>query len=484
MRTNKKLWIIVIGFAVAIIVVAATLLTQGSHYTLRTGIFAETSNTEVLLEKEGIVEVESIRMDNGERVIDFKALQQGKTNVGLHYHHDGKEVLYKSSYALSVIPFNIIVECTVSATNFSGYITVVNVFVCLMLLTTCVMDWSFFDYRRHGEFGYKMIVCGGVGIYSGVLWLFILYKLLNNWVHNFAHFMQEVSETGKIVFLVLMPAMFVLSFGLSLSNIQLIRKEGRRPVNTLGIVFGILWALATVAILGYSPDIFSWILGHAASAFVRITFIYIIDYFECMFLSTVACAFLSARYLPPYDRDYIIILGCGINRDGTLTPLLKGRVDSAIRFAGAQAEQSGKHPVFVPSGGQGADEVISESEAMANYLQSQNIPTERILKEDKSTNTFENMLFSKQVIENHGGDISQKKVAFATTNYHILRGYILSKKNGYDAKGISANTKLYFYPNAFLREFIGLLADQKWKHVAMILLIGGAFLGYTILSFQ
>ena len=360
--------------------------------------------------------------------------------------------------------------------------TVVIAFVCLMFLTTCVMLWSFIDYWRHGEFGYKMIICGGVGIYSGVLWLFIVYKLLNNWVNNFAHFMQEVSETGGIVFLVLTPAMFILSFLLSLSNIQLIRKEGKRPVNALGIIFGILWALATALILGFNSELFIWLWRNQTLSVIRFALIYIIDYFECLFLSTVACAFLSTRYLPPYDRDYIIILGCGINRDGTLTPLLKGRVDSAIRFASDQAEKNGKQAVFVPSGGQGADEVISESEAMSRYLQSQDIPPERILKEDKSTNTFENMQFSRNVIEEDCGDITQKKIAFATTNYHILRGYILSKKNGYDAKGISAKTKMYFYPNAFLREFIGLLADQKWKHLAVILLICGLFFGYSILS--
>lgn len=483
MKKNKKLWIIVIGAVIAFIVVAVTILTQGSRYTMRTGNMSEPIKMEVVTEPEGIVEVESIRMENGEMVIDFKALRQGRTNISYRYQYEGEEFINeRGNYVLDVLPFNIIVENSHYITNFSGYMTVVIAFVCLMFLTTCIMLWSFIDYWRHGEFGYKMIVCGGVGIYSGVLWLFIVYKLLNNWVKHFAHFMQEVSETGGIVFLVLTPAMFILSFLLSLSNIQLIRKEGKRPVNALGIIFGILWALTTAALLGFNSELFIWLWSNPTLSVIRFALIYIIDYFECMFLSTIACAFLSTRYLPPYDRDYIIILGCGINRDGTLTPLLKGRVDSAIRFASDQAEKNGKQAVFVPSGGQGADEVISESEAMTRYLQSQNIPPERILKEDKSTNTFENMQFSRNVIEEDCGDITQKKIAFATTNYHVLRGYILSKKNGYDAKGISAKTKMYFYPNAFLREFIGLLADQKWKHLAVILLICGLFFGYSILS--
>ena len=84
---------------------------------------------------------------------------------------------------------------------------------------------------------------------------------------------------------------------------------------------------------------------------------------------------------------------------------------------------------------------------------------------------MQNMQFSKKVIEDHGGALENKKVAFATTNYHVFRGYILARKNGFEAKGISAKTKPYFYFNAFLREFIGLLVDQKWKHIGYIVLI-------------
>ncbi|MBR1483943.1 MAG: YdcF family protein [Ruminococcus sp.] len=486
MRTNKKLWIIYIGIFVAVTVSAVSVLTLGSHYTFHTGILLPAEQppmTEVMIENKGIVEAENIRMENGEMVIDFKALSQGKTDFSVRYlfGEDG-EMITRSNYHLEVKLFQIIMEHSQGILNFNGYLIVVIAFVSVLFLVMGVMLWSLSDYRRYGEFGYKMIVCGGVGIYTGVLWLFLVYKLLNHWVKHFGHFMQEIADTGSIVMLVLTPVMMVLSILLSLSNIQLIRKEGRRPVNALGIVFGIVWLFSTIVIFEFDRSYISWLWSFPNGWVVRSAVIYVIVYFECMFISTIVCAFLSTKFLPPHDRDYIIILGCGINRDGTLTPLLKGRVDSAIRFEKAQFEKNGKHACFVPSGGQGADEVISECEAMSRYLQSQGIPEERILKEDKSTNTFENMRFSKDVIEKDCGDITKKKVAFATTNYHILRGYILAEKNGFDAKGISAKTKMYFYPNAFLREFIGLLADQKWKHLATILLICALSVGYTMLK--
>ena len=98
---------------------------------------------------------------------------------------------------------------------------------------------------------------------------------------------------------------------------------------------------------------------------------------------------------------------------------------------------------------------------MENYLIDMKITKERIICEDKSINTYENMKLSKKLIEQHDNNYKKKKIAFSTTNYHVFRGYILAKRNGFDAKGLSAKTKMYFYPNAFLREFIGLLVDRK-----------------------
>ena len=102
---------------------------------------------------------------------------------------------------------------------------------------------------------------------------------------------------------------------------------------------------------------------------------------------------------------------------------------------------------------------------MKHYLLSIGIPQDRIVCEDQSVNTMQNMQFSKEVIEKHGGGIENKNIAFATTNYHVFRGYILARKNGFEAKGISAKTKPYFYFNAFLREFIGVLWEKKVQHL-------------------
>jgi uncharacterized SAM-binding protein YcdF (DUF218 family) len=137
----------------------------------------------------------------------------------------------------------------------------------------------------------------------------------------------------------------------------------------------------------------------------------------------------------------------------------------------------------VPSGGQGADEVVSESEAMRRYLTEQGYPDEQIVKEDKSVNTDQNIQFSRDRILEDAGTLDGIQAAFATTNYHIFRGYILSNKHKLNARGISAKTKWYFYPNAFLREFLGLLFEKKWFIlVAVALLLTLYTIGVELLT--
>ena len=258
---------------------------------------------------------------------------------------------------------------------------------------------------------------------------------------------------------------------------RLLRNEGYRPVNALGIAFSIIWIIGMGVSFGFMFTDVLHIENYELANDLNKGFTYMCCYFECMLLSTIVCAYSASRHTPPYDRDCIIILGCAIRKDGTPTPLLRMRADSALRFERAQHEKSGKHAIFVPSGGQGSDEIISEAESMRRYLNDQGVGDDQIVKEDKSTSTEENMRFSKAVIEGRMGDIAQKKIAFATTNYHVFRGYILAQKNGFDAQGISAKTKWYFFPNAFLREFVGLLVDKKLWHIVHSLLFIAVFIG-------
>ena len=114
---------------------------------------------------------------------------------------------------------------------------------------------------------------------------------------------------------------------------------------------------------------------------------------------------------------------------------------------------------------------------MKRYLIEQGIPETQIIEEDRSTSTYENMMFSKEKIF----EIDPKaKIAFATSNYHVFRSGILSRRAKMRTVGMGARTKWYFWPNAAVREFVGLVASRKGKQ-GMIL--GSIIVIYSFLTF-
>lgn len=121
--------------------------------------------------------------------------------------------------------------------------------------------------------------------------------------------------------------------------------------------------------------------------------------------------------------------------------------------------------------------------------------------EDRSNDTAENMRFSREVIladayhgqtpsgahltmaqlakEKYPTEGPLSKVAFFTTNYHVFRAGLKGRRVKMRAQGMGASTKWYFWPNAAVREFVGLLTEHRLKQG---LLLGGIILGYAVLT--
>ena len=118
---------------------------------------------------------------------------------------------------------------------------------------------------------------------------------------------------------------------------------------------------------------------------------------------------------------------------------------------------------------------MSEGEAMARYMLAQGIPADAVLPECESTTTRENLLFSRRLT----GEGS--KAAFSTSSYHVYRGGILAADLGWNIDGMGSRTHWYFWPNAFLREFIGLLASTRLQQITALALIVILSAGLTLL---
>ncbi len=167
------------------------------------------------------------------------------------------------------------------------------------------------------------------------------------------------------------------------------------------------------------------------------------------FVVVESCIFTHYRDQGRPDLDYIIVLGAQMKPGGP-SAVLKFRLDAAYDYLTANEDT-----LCVVSGGQGANEPCTEAEGMYLYLVDRGIAPERIIMEDKSTDTSENIAFSAALI---GG--TDKDVGIVTNNFHVFRGVMLARHAGFeDACGISARSNVYFQPNNLVREFFGVMKD-------------------------
>ena len=273
------------------------------------------------------------------------------------------------------------------------------------------------------------------------------------------------------------PLLLCFSAALFVSNLALIRHEGRRFVNLLGILLALALTVGEILVAfldfrgAYTRQgiLFINLVANLLAAFYL--------YFECMIIGAVAADWIAAKRRVKTDKDYLIVLGCGLKKDGTPTPLLRGRLDLALRFDKDQRERTGKDACFVVSGGQGPDEDRSEAASMRDYLLLQGVPEDCILTEERSTDTEENMRFSRALIEERAPGA---RVAFFTTNYHVFRAGLKARQAGLaSADGMGAPTRWYFWPNAAVREFVGLLTEHRGKQA---LVLGTVTLSYALLT--
>lgn len=258
-----------------------------------------------------------------------------------------------------------------------------------------------------------------------------------------------------IIFLVILIAPVFLI----MNGIVMFRREGHSLANLLSFVFGIVIGvgeLATFAAVLLPEFTVSWEPAgtifslRALSMFVSISVIYVSI---CFVIFMIYCVFL--QIIPrKKDFDYVIIHGAGLIDGEKMSKLLSQRVDKAIDVY----QKDPTPPILIPSGGKGSDEKISEAEAMETYLLEKGIPAEKIIKEDQSKTTYENLVNSKKIIDEREGS---KYTALVTSNYHVYRALRYCHKIGLKCIGIGSPVAFYYWPSALIREFIAVHSEKK-----------------------
>ena len=147
------------------------------------------------------------------------------------------------------------------------------------------------------------------------------------------------------------------------------------------------------------------------------------------------------------DARYMIILGAQVKGD-KVSRALRYRLDTAGKYL-----EDNKNTKVIVSGGQGEGESITEAEAMYEYLVEWGIDPGRIIKEEQSTNTAENIQYSKKWVEN-----PKDTVVVVTNGFHIYRALAISRKQGLEnSYGLAAPTDKIMFIHYYLREALAVL---------------------------
>ncbi|MGW7680365.1 YdcF family protein [Kribbella sp. NPDC054772] len=255
-------------------------------------------------------------------------------------------------------------------------------------------------------------------------------------------------------------AIAVLAVFLVINGVTMLRRERRRLSNLLSLLVGL-------GIIGFV--IFSVLvqkIGWEPLAAVRSVLLGVLTYISFLFLCFLLYAFVYSRIRSSRKVDFVVVLGSGVI-GSRVPPLLASRLDRAKQVY-ERALRKGRSPRIVTSGGQGPGEDLPESHAMAAYLVERGVPDDQILREDKSTTTWENLTFSRDLMVQLR---PQYRCLIVTNNFHAFRAALTARKAKVNGQVVGSRTAAYYWPTATIREFVAILVSHPYINGGICLLI-------------
>lgn len=213
-------------------------------------------------------------------------------------------------------------------------------------------------------------------------------------------------------------------------------------------IFYMIWLPAGICFLVFAWMAKTHFIKNVVPKWITVTMGIIIGLCLVFFIMIEGFILSGFYKTPAEDVDYVIVLGAHA-ANGKPSRVLKKRLDAALEYA-----LDHKDVKVIVSGGQGSNETTTEAFAMAAYLEENGMGQERILLEEKSTDTNENLRFSKVFVEDGA------RVAVVSNDFHIFRAVHLARAIGYeDPQGLGARDEIGTLPANLLREFFGVMKD-------------------------
>lgn len=222
----------------------------------------------------------------------------------------------------------------------------------------------------------------------------------------------------------------------------------------LGTAFSAIWIAITVFLGIWGKTVDQLHRGNLIlPKRIKIIFILLVLAGFSVFLFIEAILIKSSAAAPKKNADYLIALGAKVNGDHP-SKTLHRRISAAREYL-----ETNKETTVIVSGGQGPYETVTEAYAMEKVLVENGISKDRILKEEKSTNTEENIRFSSAFIPS-----KDASVVIVTSDFHLYRGMAIAKKQGFtNVSGCASKSDPRLIIHYYLREFFAVIKD-KIKH--------------------
>jgi uncharacterized SAM-binding protein YcdF (DUF218 family) len=259
-------------------------------------------------------------------------------------------------------------------------------------------------------------------------------------------------EPGRPAHLVLLLLLLVVALGpfligcfLLANGVVMIWRESLRPANLLSLVAG----AAIFVVIGL--DVAAERVGDVKLSLFAVVANLLFGYVSFLLVSYVCYAFVYGLVARTGGADFVIVLGAGLRPDGGVPPLLASRLDRGRDvWAALDRRADDAKPVLIVSGGKGSDERVSEASAMAAYLTGRGVPADRIVLEDQSRNTEQNLAFSLAIMDELRPGT---RATVVTSDFHAFRTALIARRLGLRAQVTGARVARYYRPSAALREF-------------------------------
>ena len=148
------------------------------------------------------------------------------------------------------------------------------------------------------------------------------------------------------------------------------------------------------------------------------------------------------------ECGYLVVLGAKVNAHGP-SLALRNRIDAAYDYLTAHPDT-----IAILSGGQGPDEPMTEAQCVFNELVARGIDPDRLWLEGNSTNTWENLKFTRDLLEENTGSVPGQ-IALVSSEFHLFRAQLFARRFGFETVGVPARTTLPLLKiNYFLREAV------------------------------